>query len=103
MSIQPEVGEWYRLQESLFEVVAVDDDDHTIEVQHFDGTIEEMDHDDWTQLVADGALQAAEAPDDSSGSMDGEDEDESAASRGGYGGDQQLAGGLSDLDVFDAP
>ena len=45
---QPGIGDWYRLDSgSLFEVVAYDDDDGTIEIQYFDGTVEEMDIEDW--------------------------------------------------------
>ena len=37
------VGDWYRSDSGvLFEVVAIDKDDATIEVQHFDGTVEEI-------------------------------------------------------------
>ena len=45
---QPSIGEWYRLNRGdSFEIVAVDEDDGTVEIQHFDGTIEEMDLEDW--------------------------------------------------------
>ena len=46
---QPGIGDWYRQKEggALFEVVAFDDDDGTIEIQYFDGTVEEMDVEDW--------------------------------------------------------
>src|SRR5262245_41232301 len=46
---QPSIGDWYRQKEggALFEVVAYDDDDGTIEIQYFDGTVEEMDIEDW--------------------------------------------------------
>src|SRR6187399_395542 len=46
---QPSIGDWYRQKEggALFEVVALDDDDGTIEIQYFDGTVEEMDVEDW--------------------------------------------------------
>jgi len=45
-----------------FEVVALDDDDGTIEIQYFDGTVEEMDIEDWEDAVEDGALEAARSP-----------------------------------------
>ena len=68
---QPGIGDWYRLNGgSLFEVVALDDDDGTIEIQYFDGTVEEMDIEDWDAQWNDGALEAAEAPEDWSGSVD---------------------------------
>ena len=63
----PEIGQWYRCpNNSLFEVVARDTDDATIEIQHFDGTIEELDDYGW---VAQKAIIAA-APEDWSGSVD---------------------------------
>ena len=79
----PAVGEWYRRPNgSLFEVVAVDADDETIEVQHFDGTLEEVDFDAWEEQL----VEEAQAPEDWTGSVDVEPEDvdneisESAAS-----------------------
>lgn len=63
----PEVGRWYRrLNGNLFEVVAVDDDKSTVELQHFDGTIESLDLDHWWDID----LEPAEAPEDWSGSVD---------------------------------
>jgi len=39
------VGDWYRRRGGeLFETVAIDEDDGTIDVQHFDGTVEEIDY-----------------------------------------------------------
>lgn len=51
--------------------MAVDEEDHTVEVQHFDGTIEELDFDMWRGMQ----LESAEAPEDWSGSVDIEIED----------------------------
>lgn len=68
----PTVGDWYEGRDgAVFEVVAIDADDHTIEVQHFDGTLEEFDTDGWIAL----APQETEAPEDWSGSFDIEPED----------------------------
>lgn len=62
-----EVGGWYRDCESrLFEVVAVDEDDGTVEIQHFDGTVEELDPQDWLGLLP----RSSEPPEDWSGAMD---------------------------------
>jgi hypothetical protein len=55
----------------LFEVVAVDDEDGTIDIQHFDGTVEEMDFDAWEI----GEFFPADPPEDYSGSLDIERED----------------------------
>lgn len=66
------VGEWYRRPNgSLFEVVAVDGDDGTIEVQHFDGTVEEFDVESWDEQE----FEEAQPPEDWTGSVDVEPED----------------------------
>jgi hypothetical protein len=73
---QPGIGEWYRLSSGeLLEVVAYDAADGTVEVQYFDGTVEELDFDDWRSQRASGAIEEAEAPEDWSGSVDVEPED----------------------------
>jgi hypothetical protein len=73
----PEVGDWYRYTGGeLFEVVAIDNDDETIEVQHFDGTIEEMEFEAWESQWQDRLFESAEAPDDWSGSVDMEPEED---------------------------
>ena len=65
--IFPQVGSWYRrLDGRTFEVVAVDDEELTVEIQYFDATIGELDFDLWHGL----ALEPATAPDDYSGSLD---------------------------------
>ena len=65
--VLPDVGAWYRYSDGrLFEVVAVDAEDGTIETQHFDGTVEELDDDAWEEL----GPQAVEPPEDWAGSMD---------------------------------
>lgn len=70
--ILPVVGDWYRgPAAAIFEVVAIDEDDRTIEIQHFDGTVEEFDRDTWNELL----LEPMAAPEDWSGSMDIERED----------------------------
>jgi hypothetical protein len=70
--ISPVVGSWYKHENGeIFEVVALDADDSTVEIQYFDGTIEEMDLDEWEQLE----LQEAEPPEDWSGSVDVDDEE----------------------------
>jgi hypothetical protein len=50
--LQPAVGNWYQdLQDGqLFEIVAIDDNDGSINVQYFDGEIEEFDKDTWHLL-----------------------------------------------------
>lgn len=51
---------------SLFEIVAVDAIDSAIEIQHFDGTVEELEPETWFTLDA----EQVGAPEDWSGSVD---------------------------------
>ena len=68
----PIVGDWYECPDgAVFEVVAIDPDDHTIEVQHFDGTLEEFDRDGWLTI----APRETDAPEDWTGSLDIDPED----------------------------
>jgi hypothetical protein len=104
MSAQPEIGSWYSLRGGeKFEVVAVDEDDGTIEMQSFDGTVEEMDVEDWKSQFASGEIEVADAPEDWTGSVDVDGEDDSPAPNSGYEGDSQMAAGYEGLDLFDAP
>jgi hypothetical protein len=68
----PVVGNWYaRPGGDSFEIVAFDRDDGTLEIQYFDGTIEEMDIEDWGEE----RIVRAEPPEDWTGSVDVEPED----------------------------
>ncbi|HQU16494.1 MAG: hypothetical protein B7Z66_02190 [Chromatiales bacterium 21-64-14] len=70
--LEPRVGDWYRITGGgQFEVVAVDEDDGTVEIQHFDATVEEMDLDAWFEMD----LEPIEPPEDWSGSLDIERDD----------------------------
>ena len=61
------VGDWYQVgYEEPFEIVAIDIDAETVDIQGFDGTIEEIDFETWSQL---GARPVA-APEDWTGAMD---------------------------------
>ena len=68
MDIQyPVIGQWFRRPNgTLFEVVAIDEQDGTVEIQQFDGTIDEVDIERWPQLL----LTEVSAPEDWSGSVD---------------------------------
>lgn len=81
--VDPIIGNWYRNQETGndFEVVALDEDAQTIEIQYFDGELEELDLDAWYELP----IESIEAPEDWSGPFDemesddlGYDKDEDA-------------------------
>ena len=97
----PGIGEWYRLNGGqLFEVVAVDDDDGTIEIQYFDGAVEEMDVEDWEVQWDEGALEAAEEPpEDGSGSVYPESGEEETRGADSLAEDRELR--LSPLDGID--
>ena len=63
----PRIGDWYRTRTGdNFEIVALDETDQTLEIQYFDGTLEELDLDTWNELDID----AIEPPEDWSGSLD---------------------------------
>lgn len=64
MGVQsPSIGAWYfdREDQQVFEVVALDEEQGTIEVQYLDGAIGEFDRETWLQLP----LVPAAAPEDS--------------------------------------
>jgi hypothetical protein len=100
----PRIGEWYRHTTGgdSFEVVAFDEDDGTIELQYFDGTVEEMDTEDWDSHWADRALETAEPPEDWSGSVDVESTDDSATGSDSSGDESTLrASPLDGIDLFE--
>jgi hypothetical protein len=87
----PIIGQWFRRPDgTMFEVVAVDEDDMTVEIQLFDGTIGEVDIDRWPELL----LKEVSAPDDWSGSMDMDPEDYTGTK------DVDLPGGYNDPLAF---
>ena len=46
----PVIGSWYRKRGGeTFEVVAIDPKDRTIEIQYFDGAVEELELEDWVE------------------------------------------------------
>ena len=66
--MDPIINSWYRDRESnrVFEVVAIDEDDGTIEIQYFESEVEEIDIDNWYEL----SLETIAAPEDWSGPYD---------------------------------
>jgi hypothetical protein len=75
-ALQPVIGNWYRFTEGdLFEIVALDADDGTIELQYYDGTIEEMDVEDWNSHCELREIETAAAPEDWTGAVDVDGED----------------------------
>ncbi len=89
----PTIGSWYRRTNgTVFEVIAVDEEDGTIDIQYFDGTIDEIELEAWPELI----LEAAGAPEDWSGAVDMDPED--------YTGDEEgeLPAGWNDpLEFLD--
>jgi uncharacterized protein DUF6763 len=71
---EPTVGQWYEdlENEETFQVLRVDEDKETVEIQHLDGEIEEFDVDGWAELD----LELTEEPEGWSGSKAEKDEDE---------------------------
>lgn len=68
----PVIGHWYRRTNgTLFEVVALDEQDATVELQFFDGTIDEIELENWPTML----IERVGAPEDWSGSVDMDPED----------------------------
>ncbi len=68
----PRIGDWYKnVYGDTFEIVALDREDQTLEIQYFDGTVEEIDLDAWQEQ----SVISVEPPEDWSGSLDIERED----------------------------
>jgi len=72
--LPPIVGHWYthRDKGALFQVVALDEDAGTVEIQEFDGALDELDFDEWRTLSVDDAAQ----PEDWGGPLDDVEPDE---------------------------
>lgn len=101
---EPIVGAWYSDRDGLFEVVAVDDEAESVEIQYADGSLAEIDLEDWSIRRQSGFLHAAEPPEDLSASVDLDaDADEGYRSaRSPYDDEVSLrASGLDALDLFD--
>ena len=66
--IEPTVGNWYQdlINGRVFQVVALDEDEAQVELQHSDGDIEELSLDEWHSMD----VESTEAPDDWSGPLD---------------------------------
>jgi hypothetical protein len=70
----PIVSQWYRHRDKgyEFQVLSIDEDEATLEVQHFDGDVEELDLDGWYELD----IEPIEAPEDWTGPMDDVERDD---------------------------
>ena len=65
--LTPRIGDWYKnTLGDAFEIVAQDEEDDTLELQYYDGTVEELDLEAWGSMHP----QPIEPPEDWTGSMD---------------------------------
>lgn len=64
-------GDWYESTGSTFEIVGIDLGSELVLVQHFDGALEELEFDAWTELDA----VPCAPPEDFSGALDLDHED----------------------------
>jgi hypothetical protein len=66
--LKPVVSQWYRHlhKGQQFYVTALDEDEGTVEIQHFDGDLEEMDIDEWNAT----AVEPIAPPEDWTGPVD---------------------------------
>jgi len=86
----PRIGDWYKsINGDQFEIVALDTDSTTVEIQHFDGAVEELDFDSWDEME----IIMIEPPEDWSGSLDIERED--------YGVDLELTAPNDHINPLD--
>lgn len=74
--MDPIVGNWYQHVEKGidFEVVAVDEETTSVEIQYVDGTLDEINLDDWYEID----LEPAEPPEDWAGPLDDADQADEA-------------------------
>ena len=72
--LTPEVGQWYGHLDKgqKFEVVAYDPDERAVEVQYFDGSVEEYDLEEWFELD----IETVAAPENWTGPLDDVEPDE---------------------------
>ena len=66
--ITPVPEQWYldRRTGDMFQVISVDDDDGSIDIQHTDGSLDEESMDEWASM----ALESCEQPEDWVGPYD---------------------------------
>lgn len=95
------VGDWYRSFGGgpPFEIVAIDLDQECIEIQYFDGAVEEIEFDSWLEME----LQSVAPPEDFSGALDLDRDDYRGSMDMGGGSGREFRGNpLDELDRLDA-
>ena len=72
--LDPRIDQWYAHLDKgqRFYVTAIDEDESTIELQHFDGTLAEISADDWRELQ----IELSEEPENWSGALDIPEQDD---------------------------
>lgn len=91
------VGEWYEAGDQPFEIVGIDAKAGLVLVQHFDGSLEELDFDSWLETSA----RPCPPPEDYTGALDIDHDDVDYDSPHGSGGTGNLIDQLSArLDDF---
>ena len=81
---KPQVSQWYRHLDKgqEFQVTAIDETEGTVEIQHFDGDVEELDLDAWHMMD----IEPIETPEDWTGPMDNVEHDDLGYSETGMTG-----------------
>ncbi len=71
---RPEIGQWYARADKgeLFQVVGRDDESRTIEIQTYDGEVDEIDSETWRTLP----LERTDPPEDWTAPMDDVEQDD---------------------------
>jgi len=72
--LDPRIDQWYAHFDKgqLFYVTAIDEGQNTVEVQHFDGDIEELSLDEWRDL----RIELSVEPENWAGALDIAEEDD---------------------------
>ena len=72
--LDPRIDQWYAHFDKgqCFYVIAVDEEQNTVEVQHFDGDLEELSLDEWRDLK----IVLSEEPENWAGALDIAEEDD---------------------------
>jgi len=96
--VEPIVGGWYahRDKGQLFQVVAMDDEDGFVELQNFDGDVDEVDMDTWYAMP----LDPAEPPEDWTGPVDDLEPDDVGYDDGAPG-TRERAESLEDIGALE--
>ena len=70
----PQAGDWYRRLDKgePFQVISVDEESGSVEIQSFDGELDSIEAEEWTQLE----LAPAVGPEDWTGALDGIEPDD---------------------------